>query len=580
MIEKKLNFARVILFSTIFLFSFNSQAQGTWTPIATDAPDHNGGGMLLLSDGSVLVKTFSGGSDGNGNIYDKLTPDIHGSYVNGTWSTIAPMINTRLYFSSQVLMDGRVYVAGGEYGTGYAAAEMYDPSTDTWTLIPTPGPGISDANSEILPDGKVLQAFVSGNLNSTSSYDPVTGIYTTLPDCIGVHDESAWVKLPDNSILFVDINSTNSERFIPSLNQWIVDATVPVQLYDAFGSETGGALLLPDGRAFFLGSTGTTAYYTPSGNNSPGTWAAGPVIPTGNGTPDAPAAMMVDGKILFTASPVPFSNNVFNSPTFFYEFDYVANTITPINGPNGVISINEPVYTTGMLDLPDGTVLFAQQDSSRYYVYTPAGPPLASGKPTISTVSTIDCDTFMLTGTLFNGISEGATYGDDWQMNTNYPLIRLSSGTNVYYARTFNWNSTGVMTGNMPDTTLFTLPIGLPVGMYALVVIANGIASDTITFIPCFTTAMQDAKNINTTDMFAYPNPATGHVNVLFNVKEGGDYKIKVMDISGKIILEETDKAIAGDNYHLLNIEGIAKGMYVIVLQKGEETFETKMVVK
>jgi hypothetical protein len=98
-----------------------------------------------------------------------------------------------------------------------------------------------------------------------------------------------WVKLPDNSILFVDRNTTSSERYIPSLNQWVVDATVPVALYDPYGLETGSAFLLPDGRAFFLGSPGNTAYYRH------------PVIPArargrqvwtfrGQGTPDAAAA--------------------------------------------------------------------------------------------------------------------------------------------------------------------------------------------------------------------------------------------------------------------------------------------------
>jgi hypothetical protein len=59
----------------------------------------------------------------------------------------------------------------------------------------------------------------------------------------------------------------------------------------------------------------------------------------------------------------------------------------------------------------------------------------------------------MLTGTGFNGNSEGAVYGDDWQMNTNYPIVSLvDTGGKVYYARTFNWNSTGVMRGTLPDT--------------------------------------------------------------------------------------------------------------------------------
>ena len=56
---------------------------------------------------------------------------------------------------------------------------------------------------------------------------------------------------------------------------------------------------------------------------------------------------------------------------------------------------------------------------------------------------------FHLTGTLLNGISQGAAYGDDAQMDSNYPLVRAADGTgNVYYLRTFNWSSTGVQTGN------------------------------------------------------------------------------------------------------------------------------------
>jgi hypothetical protein len=463
---------------------------GYWTPLATLAPDQNGGGMLLLSDGTVIVKSFAGGPDAIGSIYDRLTPDIHGSYVNGTWSQIAPMNNSRLYYSSQVLKDGRVYVAGGEYGTGGSSGETYNPLTNVWTNAPSTGQTISDANSEILEDGRVLQAMVNtSGPTLVKIYDPVTNTYANAPSTLGSHNESAWIKLPDNSILMVDIGSTISERYIPSLNQWLVDGTVPVDLYDPFGFETGGALLLPDGRAFFLGALGHTAYYTPSGTVSPGTWAAGPDIPGANGTPDAPMAMMVNGKILCAAAPAPTSfGTIFIPPTVFYEFDYISNTFTLIDAPDGTPSLNIACYQASMLNLPDGTILYAsQQDSSiglNYYVYTPSGTPLAAGKPTIANIVQNDCNSFSIYGTLFNGISEGACYGDDWQMETNYPIIRLSSGGNIYYARSFNWNSTGVMRGNLADSAEFTLPAGLPAGSYYLVVVANGIASDSVLFTP------------------------------------------------------------------------------------------------
>src|SRR4051794_17633945 len=134
-------FRNLSLLFVILFFCSNGRmyAQGTWTPLTHLAPDFNGGVMILLSDGTVMAKTFSGGGDGYGNVWDKLTPDSHGSYANGTWSqSIAPMHNTRLYFSSQVLKDGRVYVAGGEYGTGGALGEVYDPLANIWTNAPPP----------------------------------------------------------------------------------------------------------------------------------------------------------------------------------------------------------------------------------------------------------------------------------------------------------------------------------------------------------------------------------------------------------------------------------------------------------
>ena len=107
--HKKLpGYSGILLIMLLSFFSSQSNAQGTWTAVATACPGPSGGGMLLLSDGSVLVKSFSGGSDGYGNQYYKLTPDANGSYMNGTWSAIAPMHDTRLYYSTQLLKDGRV----------------------------------------------------------------------------------------------------------------------------------------------------------------------------------------------------------------------------------------------------------------------------------------------------------------------------------------------------------------------------------------------------------------------------------------------------------------------------------------
>lgn len=571
----------IIMISSFYNISYS---QGTWTPLTNPSTVLNGGVMvmLLLSDGTVMAKTDSCGSDTTATAtWAKLTPDIHGSYINGTWTTITPSHDTRVYFASQVLMDGRVFVAGGEIenesingnGTGGYSGEVYNPVTDSWSMAPPQNAYFGDANSEILPDGKVLIAVLNGPGDSTMIFDPVANTWAGGPLCHGTHDESAWLKLADSSILFVDIGSTNSERYIPSLNQWVVDATVSDQLYDPYWSETGAGFLLPDGRAFFLGASGHTAYYTPSGNINPGSWSNGPDIPSSYGTVDAPGAMMVNGKILCAASPLNTSNSFsgsFYAPTKFFEFDYLSNSFTLISGPAGGDSLNLPCYMTQMLDLPDGTVLLSEQNSSQLYVYSPVGNPLASGKPTINNLVQLVCDTFKIKGTLFNGISEGTGYGDDWQMASNYPIVRLTSGTNVYYARTFNWNSTGVQRGSAPDSTLFTLPSGLPYGSYSLAVIANGISSDTISFnhTPCITGINAIDKQNNLT---ISPNPAYNTINIS-NIT--GKTNIRIYNSIGELVIKkETESNLS------IDISKLPMGVYNIIVDGGRGEAFNKIVI-
>ncbi|MBK7645012.1 MAG: hypothetical protein IPJ19_18530 [Planctomycetes bacterium] len=151
-----------------------------------------------------------------------------------------------------------------------------------------------------------------------------------------------------------------------------------------------------------------------------------------------------------------------------------------MNAPTGA---TEPgaVYGTQMLDLPDGSVLFSHF-STQLHVYTPAGATIAAGKPVISNITPNGGGSYHLTGTGLTGISQGVCYGDDFQMNTNYPIVRLTSGGVVRYARTHDWSTTSVMTGAAVLSTEFDVPAGLPVGPYSLEVIANGIASDPVIF--------------------------------------------------------------------------------------------------
>ncbi len=459
-------------------------AVGTWA-VLTNQPPTPVQVMLLLTDGTVMAH-----DSGNGirsSSWYRLTPDSKGKYATGTWSALPPMHDSRRFFSSDILTDGRVMVAGGEYGTGRATAEVYDPVKELWSYTQPAGQDFSDSVSELLPDGKVLvgplgtlRRAIRKSTHNTAIYDPLADTWTNGPSPFGSQNEASWVKLPDGSILTVDKGSTASERYIPALDEWIVDGTVPVALYDV-NNELGPAFLLPNGKAFFLGASGQTALYTPSGTTNAGTWTAGPMIPNGRVSSDASAAMMVNGKILCNVGPVA------GGTSRFEEYDSVGNSFTAAPFPGATPDPDDTDFIV-MLDVPDGTVLVAHFQEgdvdTNIYAYQPDGTPLASGKPTITNVAANTDGSYLLTGTLLNGISEGAAFGDDIQMATNFPIVQLTdASSNVYYARTYNWSNTGVMTGAAAVTTDFSLPPGLPAGDYSVAVSANGNLSDSVPFL-------------------------------------------------------------------------------------------------
>src|SRR5262249_32174059 len=127
-----------ILIAAVTFAPLSVKGVGTWTRVARPAPE-SVELMLLMPDGTVMAASQGGLSPGQG--WFKLTPDSHGSYINGTWTTLASMHDTRLYYASDVLRDGRVFVAGAEYGTGKNTAEVYNPSNDTWTVTGPPPAG-------------------------------------------------------------------------------------------------------------------------------------------------------------------------------------------------------------------------------------------------------------------------------------------------------------------------------------------------------------------------------------------------------------------------------------------------------
>ena len=165
----------LVLVCGLAAVSSMAYAQGrnaSWTPLANLPPGGSVINMLLLTDGSVITQ-----SGDDGQHWFKLVPDAHGSYVNGTWTTTAPMSFPRLYFTTNVLQDGRVWLLGGEYTGPYfdpniaPSGEIYDPVKDTWSPI-TPYPTEARANF-------CGHRNVTSDVQLTAGSPVVTGIYST-----------------------------------------------------------------------------------------------------------------------------------------------------------------------------------------------------------------------------------------------------------------------------------------------------------------------------------------------------------------------------------------------------------------
>ena len=465
-------FVRAAASACIFTFAFGAFGQsGTWTALANASPS-SPETALLMTDGTVLVHDY-----GNYKNWYKLTPSSTLSYINGTWSQAASMTNGRLYGQTAVFKDGRILCGGGEYLTSpytdHNGVELYNPVTNTWSAGPDSlYSALGDTGCATLADGRLIASNWSDG--RTNIYDPATNAWTPSGSLLqNTGDEQTWITLADGSVLAV---YNVGQRYLPSTNSWVPTATLPVNLVSAAG-EIGPAVMLYNGQVLVLGGTGKSALYTPpSTPTGLGIWTAGPDLPPGCAfAGDTPCAVEVNGKVLCLGA-----NSEYGPLTSFFEYDPAANTFTTIPAPP--VSIGQ-AFALRMLCLPDGKILLTGT-GSRAYVYTPAGGVRnRSYLPVVSSVTQTASTQFTLSGININGLTNGASYGDEANPYTNYPIVLLKDGTGtVYRCRSFNFSTMGYGARRRPGTCDFTIPSGLPHGSYKLTIVANGISSPAFAF--------------------------------------------------------------------------------------------------
>ena len=77
----------------------------------------------------------------------------------------------------------------------------------------------------------------------------------------------------------------------------------------------------------------------------------------------------------------------------------------------------------------------------------------------------------------------------------------------------------------------------------------------------------------------AYPNPTPGKIMISFNSDHVAKYSLKVFDLIGKIQIEESIPVKEGYNKRELNLENVAKGIYMITIQADDKQSKSIRIV-
>jgi hypothetical protein len=160
---------------------------GTFSPLPTMTVERCGHTATLLGDGQVLIVT--GTHDWVGASYQN-TAELFNP-TTGTFSATGSMARRPAKQTATILVDGRVLIAGGN-DTGaasVASAELYDPTTGTFSTTGSMAKTRTLHAATVLADGRVLVIggtshgwdFLGTFLASAEIYDPATGTFSLIP---------------------------------------------------------------------------------------------------------------------------------------------------------------------------------------------------------------------------------------------------------------------------------------------------------------------------------------------------------------------------------------------------------------
>ncbi|HEX6505995.1 MAG TPA: hypothetical protein VF221_00030, partial [Chloroflexota bacterium] len=188
-------------------------------------------------------------------------------------------------------------VAGGIGATmnDLASAEVFDPRTNMWTILPPLPQSRYSQSASLLADGRVL--LVGGIVNhvisrSTILFDPARNVFISGPPTHFLHAQQCAVTLANGRILIAGGYGGQPETYDPASYSWKPAGSTPARIRPTM-------TLLPDGLVLLAGGTNrrdhdlsTASVFHPNTNR----WTVtGPMhVPRNSGV----AGVLSDGMVL------------------------------------------------------------------------------------------------------------------------------------------------------------------------------------------------------------------------------------------------------------------------------------------
>lgn len=210
-----------------------SQSTGSWSTVGSLNVARVNASAILLAQGTALVM---GGCVANCQTSTTATAEIYNP-TSRTWSLTGNMLTGRAYFGAVMLPGGKILAVGGcttfninGCANVTAKAEIYDPSTGKWSATGPMTVARGALTVTMLPNGKVLAAAgqnAAGDaLASSELYNPATGKWTLTGKMNVARDEHTAVLLASGNVLAVggeDINgisTAKTELYNPATGKW------------------------------------------------------------------------------------------------------------------------------------------------------------------------------------------------------------------------------------------------------------------------------------------------------------------------------------------------------------------------